>query len=498
MASFILRAVHQGGAFASATGISSMTVGSFQGGLRLYTASEATGGVAAFGLGAGLAARFLGEVQAGPASGTYGACDTELVTLGGQTFLTAAARYDDQIAFRALGADGGFLGVATVPPIAQSTGALGAIELVSVGGHSLMIGGRATASGLVVFDLSAGPALTGLGGLADSGALALANVSALASLRTAAAQFLFTASSFEHGITSLVIDGSGALSVVDTVSGMKGVGIYQPTQLATVSADAGDFLVVGAAGSSNLTVYEIGVDGRLGFRDMVWDTLDTRFRSVTALDTFELNGRAFVIAGGNDGGMSLFEIGPDGHLYFLANAVDTAATTLAAVTAIETVNVGGDIQVFVSSAAEAGVTQFSLDLGAIGNMVAPSGPAMDAVGGIGDDFLIGTDERNTLWGMRGNDRMVDGGGIDKLWGGTGADTFVFVRDGVYDFLMDYDRAADRIDLSDFDMVYSLAQLSISPTASGARIGIGDEAILVTAMDGQSLTAADFATGDFIF
>ncbi len=498
MASFILRAVHQDGAFTSATGITAMTVGSFQGGLRLYTASGATGGLAAFGLGAGLAAGFLGEVQASSRTGTYGACDIELVTLGGQTFLTAAARYDDQIAFRNLGADGSLLALRTVPPLPQSTGALDAIELVALGDHSLMIAGRTGSPGLDVFDLSAGPALAHVGSLADDATLALANVSALTSLKIGAAQYLFAASSIEHGITSLAVDGSGTLSVVDTVYGMKGVGIYQPTRLATVSADAGDFLVVGATGSSNLTVYEIGADGRLGLRDMVWDTLDTRFRAVTALDTFELNGRAFVLAGGNDGGLSLFELGPDGHLYFLTNAVDTATTTLASVAAVQAVNVGGDIQVFVSSATEAGITQFSLDLGAIGNMVAPSGPASDAVGGIGDDFLIGTDARNTLWGMRGNDRMVDGGGIDKLWGGVGADTFIFVQDGVYDFVMDYERGIDRIDLSDFDMIHSIAQLEISSTVSGARIGISDEAILVHTMDGQPLTAADFTAASFIF
>ncbi len=498
MASFILRAVHQGEAFTSATGIAGMAVGSFQGGLRLYTASESTGGLAMFGLGPGLAASFLGEVPASPASGSYGASDIELATIGGQAFVAVAGRYDDRFAFRGLAADGSLLSAVPIPPIPQSTAALSAIELVSVGTDSLMIAGRAAGPGLDVFDVSAGPTLSHVGSLADTASLALGNISALASLKVGSAQFIFAASSLEHGITSLGIDGGGALTVVDAVSGTKGVGIHQPTRLATVSADAGDFLVVGATGSSNLTVYEIGADGSLGFRDMVWDTLDTRFRSVTALDTFELNGRAFVLAGGNDGGLSLFELGPDGRLYFLTNAIDTAATTLASVSSIQTVNVGGDVQVFVSSATEAGITQFHLDLGAIGNTVSPSGPANDAVGGIGDDFLIGSDARNTLWGMRGNDRMVDGGGIDKLHGGSGADTFVFVQDGVYDFLMDYERGIDRIDLSDFDRIYSMAQLTISSTASGARIGIGDEAILLTTMDGQPLTAADFSNANFIF
>jgi hypothetical protein len=44
----------------------------------------------------------------------------------------------------------------------------------------------------------------------------------------------------------------------------------------------------------------------------------------------------------------------------------------------------------------------------------------------------------------------------------------------------------------------MAQLTISSTASGARIGIGDEAILLTTMDGLPLTSADFSNASFIF
>lgn len=498
MASFILRAIHQGGAFTSATGITDMVVGSFQNGFRLYTVSEANGGVAMFGLGSGLAATFIDDISGSAASGTYGASQVELVSLGGETFLAVAGRHDDAFALRQVAADGSFQPVVTLPPLSRSTAGFSSIEIMPAGAVSFLVAGRGNGPGLDVFALSSGPAFTHVGGWADDPSLALANVSALASAKIGGAQYLFAASSIEHGITSLLVDASGNMSVVDTVFGMKGVGIYQPTELAAVSAGAGDFLVVGAAGSSNLTVFQIGSDGRMTYRDMIWDTLETRFRSVTALDTFEVNGRAFVLAGGSDGGLSLLELGPDGKLYSIGNLEDTAATTLASVSAIETVIVGGEIQIFVSSATEAGISQFSIDLGAIGNTFAPSASADDAVGANGDDFLIGTDERNSLWGMRGNDRLVDGGGIDTLYGGAGADTFVFVMDGVYDFVMDYEPGIDRIDLSDYDMVYSVAALTISATATGARIGVGDEAILVTSVTGEPLTAADFSETSFLF
>ena len=279
---------------------------------------------------------------------------------------------------------------------------------------------------------------------------------------------------------------------------MKGYGIYQATQLATAESGDGDFLLVGATGSGNISVFEIGATGNLSLRDMVWDSLLTRFQNVTALETVDYNGRAFTLAGGSDGGMTLFELGPNGRLYFITNVVDTYSTTLASVSAIEVAIIGGDVQVFVASATEPGITQFSLNLGAIGNMVKPSGPSNGAVGSPGDDFLMGSDARNTLWGMSGNDRIVDGGGIDMLYGGLGADTFVFVKDGMYDRVMDYQAGIDRIDLSDFDMVYSIAGLDIDSTVYGARVSIGAEAILLVSHDGQSLTATDFDAASFIF
>ncbi len=498
MVSFTLRAIHAGGAFTHSSGISDLTVGVVQGKPYLYAASRVDGGLAALSLAAGQAASFISQVDASAASGTYGVEDVEITDLGGATVLASAGRYDNEFAYRQINARGDFGSVATIPSISTSTAALTDIEIMKFGSSTFMIAGRDNAAGLSVFSMSSGLGLSYVGGVSDDLAVTLANVSDLITYSTGTANLIFASSSVEHGVTSMSIDASGSISVVDSVHGLQGYGIYQATELSTAETGGKDFLLVGAAGSGNITVFEIGQTGRLSLRDMVWDSLETRFRKVTALETFDYNDRAFVLAGGNDGGMTLFELGPNGKLYFVTNVLDTHATTLDSVSAIEVAIIGGDVQVFVSSSTEAGITQFSLNLGAIGNMVAPSGNSTGALGSPSDDFLVGTDDRNTLWGMNGNDRIVDGGSIDELYGGLGADTFVFVRDGMDDRVMDYQSGIDRIDLSDFDRIYSVAALEIHTTGNGARIEVSSEAIVLVSLDGQPLTAADFDASDFIF
>lgn len=498
MATFALRAVHSGGQFTHDLGIGDLTAAVVQGQVILYAGSQADGGLTAFGLGTGQAATFLSSADASSVSGSYGVADIEITDIGGAPVLAAAGRYDNEFAYLQLDQWGGFGAVAPIPPLLQSTAGLTEIEILKFGTQTFMIAGRDTAAGLSVFSMDAGYGLSHVSDLSDDVTRTLANVSDLTTFNTGSSHLVFAASSLEHGVTSMSVDANGNLTVQDVIDGIKGYGIYQATQVATAQSGSFDFLLVGASGSGNISVFEISPTGDLSLRDMVWDSLDTRFRKVTALETFSYNDRAFVLAGGNDGGITLFELGPNGKLYFVTNVIDTYSTTLASVSAIEVAIVSGEIQVFVSSATEAGITQFTLDLGGIGNVVTPSGPANGAVGSPGDDFLVGTDEPNSLWGMGGNDRIIDGDGIDYIHGGQGADTFVFVRDGMYDWVMDFQPGVDKIDLSGFGMVYSVAGLDIDTTATGARISFGSDVIVLITQSGQPVSAANFDNSDFVF
>ena len=71
-----------------------------------------------------------------------------------------------------------------------------------------------------------------------------------------------------------------------------------------------------------------GAWGQLTPVDHVLDSLETRFDGVSALSVVTLNDRAFVIAGGADDGISLFELSADGKLHHMSSIADQHGTTL--------------------------------------------------------------------------------------------------------------------------------------------------------------------------
>ncbi|NWA02112.1 serralysin family metalloprotease [Pseudomonas gingeri] len=91
--------------------------------------------------------------------------------------------------------------------------------------------------------------------------------------------------------------------------------------------------------------------------------------------------------------------------------------------------------------------------GMVGNISIAQGVTLEnAVGGSGNDLLIGNETANELRGGAGNDILYGAGGADRLWGEAGNDTFVFMvaadsAPGAADRIMDFVSGEDKIDLS---------------------------------------------------
>jgi serralysin len=91
--------------------------------------------------------------------------------------------------------------------------------------------------------------------------------------------------------------------------------------------------------------------------------------------------------------------------------------------------------------------------GLVGNVSIAQGVTLEkAIGGRGNDYLLGNEVANELTGNAGKDLLAGGGGADKLWGGAGNDTFIyFARSdssaASADRLMDFISGQDTIDLS---------------------------------------------------
>lgn len=319
----------------------------------------------------------------------------------------------------------------------------------------------------------------------------------LADAQVGSTSFVLMADSLVQGVTSFRLDpDTGALSGGDSYGASNGLGINTPTALQSIVAFGQTWVVVGAAGSNSISVLRLDEDGELSATDHVLDTLHTRFANVQAVEMFETDGQVFVLAGGADGGVTLFSLLPDGVLVHRETMVQETGLGLKNINDIEVVQTGGVMQIFVSSASDPGIAQFEMSLTGLGEAKSGSGEIM---GSDGDDVLTATGTgpgTDRLVGRKGDDILLAGTSDTNLNGGEGADIFVLrPADALYQ-IEDFKAGTDRLDLSLFPMLRNPGQLQHTETTSGAQLVWGTTTILVDSHNGVGLTVEDIWGTEF--
>lgn len=364
------------------------------------------------------------------------------------------------------------------------------------------VAAASTAAGPVVYMApDDGSALTGFR-LADDGSLSAlaapapgpsgAPVDALAVAGPPGAPVLVAASAAGNLLTSFLVQPDGALVAADSVSAAEGIGFSKPSALATVAFGGQDFVIAAGSESSSLTVFRLLSGGQLLECDHVVDGLATRFAGATALTAFAVGGRAYVAAGGSDDGIEVLTLLPDGRLVRLATLSDGAATSLTDVSALAAASLGTRACLFAASASEAGISQFDLGLGTAGQVT--WGGAGIIAGGSGDD-LLGADAATTEVRGGDGDDIIAGGGpgvAAALFGGAGADIFVLAPSAAPIRIGDFRAGVDRLDLTSFPMLHSVAQLTLTPTATGLLVDAGGTVIVIDSFDGNPIAASAVA------
>ncbi|RVV97603.1 hypothetical protein EKE94_13820 [Mesobaculum littorinae] len=309
----------------------------------------------------------------------------------------------------------------------------------------------------------------------------------------------------DGGVSAHAIDAdTGDLTARGTMGLAEGLGLLSVPVAMEVAEVAGRRYVVvataageqGAGGA--LSVMELTAAGDLRPVDHVLDTLDTRFGQVQDMELIQHRGRAYVVVAGGDDGISLFTILPDGRLVHLDTIEDASGLGLSSISAMTAVMGDDAIEILLASHDRSGLTQFSVDLDDQGVTRWASGGTLS--GGTGDDLLAGGRGDTTIRGGAGQDLLLDGGGRDRLIGGSDADVFLLEADGATDVIADFEPGRDRIDLTLYPMLYSAAQIAITPTARGARLVIRGEVTDIRSVDGRTLAveqvldALDWGTG----
>lgn len=374
------------------------------------------------------------------------------------------------------------------------------LQVIEHDGQTFFVSSSRQTEGLQVWEQTAFGTLTARG----QAAFAANDVLATAQLSIGGTPHILALSAGGNSLSLLRLGADGSLSQIDKIDQMDGLAIAAGTRLAVAEVAGATYALVGAAGSSSLSVVAIAPTGQLTVVDHVIDDLFSRFQSVSALATASLDGQTYIIAGGADDGLTLMTLLPGGRLLSLGTIADSLHMALADPSDIVMAARSGGLDIFVAGEiaaapgeADHAISQLRVELGTIGATVRLPSGSNGFTGTSGRDQVVGSDQAETLSGGGGDDILFDGAGADTLWGGSGADVFVFALDGETDRIVDFEPGIDRLDLSLLGRFYTLNALDIAVESLGTRISFGDEDLLITTASGAPLTAADLDLGDLL-
>jgi len=479
-------------------GVSDVKVAETAEGVFLSVGSEAMSAVSVFDVSEPGVVTLTSRIDYSAESGTQvltgivfaeTAFGMEMLTLG---------RYDDNIGSYLFN-DDGTLGVGV--PLTFGSGSVSGAwvaETAVVRGVTYAYVAEFGTPGFTVVTLDGGGAADVQSQVEDQGNSFLGDVSVMRHAEIHGVDVLLTGSAFDAGMHLFLVRPNGNLLYRDNISAQDAGGIARITDIEVAEVGARTFAVVASSQSDTLTVLRISDTLNMKPIDQTRDTRELRLEGVQAVEVFEANGRVFVVAGGGDDGISLFEMDYRGQLVHLETVADGFDTTLRNISSIEVRVEGEEAHVYVGSASEHGVTELIIDLSRTGE-VTMGGAVVDVITGTADDDVIwGRGKSDVLDGGAGDDRLIDGRGKDTLTGGEGEDVFVFIDDGRSDFITDFEIGTDKIDLTDFDYVNHIDDLVIGTREGGAVIIVGDEVIRLVDPNDQPIDVSGITADSFIF
>lgn len=482
-----LRQTFTSAPFNMVSGIGDMFLRQTASGAVLYTSTRAGGGLLALNVTGGSMA-LLSQVTLPAGSQLSARPNLDLVEIGGIPYLITSGLSESSLRLQRLDASGGLGEVWR--PAGGPQGVIAAQALIETAQGLMIYVARSNGSAILGYRVAGDGRLHLVSTISPSADVAGANISSMVSFTIGTLKFLAVASLTTDQLMLYRVAENGGLIPNSYIGAINGLGIADPDSLRHFEAYGQNYILFASTGSSSLTLLTVQPNGALRLADQVIDTLATRFQKVQALEVVKVEGRVFVVAGGSDDGITLFEMLPDGRFIVIGEALQVPGAALDNVTAIALQVVAGGVEIFIGSEGT-GISRLFVDLSGLAAPQIGSDGADRLSGGAGHDLLLGRAGDDQILGNAGNDILLDGHGTDRLWGGAGADLFVLAADGQIDAIMDYQPGLDRIDISAWGRIYDLSALTITSFAQGAVIRYGSEQLTVYSANGRPLTVADF-------
>ena len=252
-----------------------------------------------------------------------------------------------------------FSGSATASASGWDMGLLTEMELFGNGAQGIA---ALRSGGLVNMSFGSGNTLS-VSNISQSGALRSEQAADIVSTTLNGNTYAFVSYGRADTISMFRLE-NGTMRNMANVDAADGLWVEGPGAMAVTSdANGTPYLIVAASGSSSLSVLEIGANGQdLTPVDHLVDDRSTRFSDVSRVTSVTVDGQSFVVAAGNDQGISLFTILPGGRLQHVAAMAADATSPLRGITALEAIATSNGIRVWVSTYSAPYLTEFFLSL----------------------------------------------------------------------------------------------------------------------------------------
>ncbi|MEM5469140.1 calcium-binding protein [Celeribacter marinus] len=293
-----------------------------------------------------------------------------------------------------------------------------------------------------------------------------------------------------NAVTCLRVTSDGRFEPTASLGAANGLGVNTISDILTVDVAGQTYAVIAASGSSSLSVAAIDAAGHMQIVDHVIDNTLTRFGNVDQIKAITIDGVTFIVAAGNDDGISILTLMPDGTLVHRLAIADTQTRGLTNVSNFELLSDGHILTIIAGSETESGMQSLTFDLGLNGQSRLSQNEGEDLTGTAQNEALIGGEGDDNLNALNGDDFLYDGAGSDTMTGGAGRDVFVLTRDGARDTITDFDVAHDQLDLSAYDGLRNINQLEFATTATGGILTFDDERLDLTTPYGDPIMWLD--------
>lgn len=469
-----------------------------QAGVQVWAGSSAGSGLETLTLAGGAAVRRDASFWLGGTETPFVIAGLLQVNTGGQSLLLLSDAITGGVVVQRVSATGTLSQAGLLEDSSGRPAELSEMAAVTLAGQTYLAAVAADRDGLSLYQFIPGTLrLQTVETVTDTAKTTLNGISSLLNLHRGGTEFLITASTAENGLSCYAVTAGGGLELRDTLGPKDGLWIAGLEDIATLTVAGQSYVLGVSAQSSTLSVIRVNPVGAMFLTDMAWDTRETRFAGALALDVFEAGGRSFVVTGGRDDGVSLFELLPGGQLLHHESLGQGAGWAVGHVSDIQATVTGNEVQILMAGA-QGGLAQLILPLGNLGQRLSGGAGNDVLTGGALDDVVSGGAGNDSLSGGAGEDVIIAGTGRDTLTGGDGADVFVFTADGGADMITDFRIGQDRINLDDWGMVYDISSLTIRGNALGAAISWQEEVIYVRSHDGTRLDLPLWGQDDFIF